>query len=214
MSFPNQIGQPQQNVQITQQQLAALLGLLAKQPKADPTSASFDPNYFAQLLAMQNQVSGQQNNLVSQPQQQNIPKQSNSCSYQVVRMVDNPEKIQPQEVVMGYSNLFPSVDEDKIFLKSWNTEGSIETKVYVLEGTTRPPAKSSKKPDEVGKLRTQFSSFSNDILSRLSDLEQSVARLQTKRRQKPKIEDPGTFLTPVQDAQITDNIEEDLAYEQ
>lgn len=200
MQFPNQQGGVgMQNQQVTPQQLATILQLLAKQPQANPTSSQFDPNYFSQLYSMQNQA-GPQLQPVQQPAPQSV-RTPPSCGYQVVKTVDDPSTIQPQEVVMGFMNLFPSNDGDKIFVKTWNTEGSIETKTYVeIQNGSKPPQKSTKKtPHEQFIAQDQFELFSSKIMARMAELELALSKIQSssaRSRSKPKSKKSGGLLTP------------------
>lgn len=111
---------------LTNQQIATLLNLLAQTPQANPSSPSFNPNVFSSLYNTSNQ-SAIANALQQQPLQQN------SINYTIVRSVNDPSEIGPQEVTMGVLNVFPSFSGDKIFVKSWNKEGLIENNVFVLQ---------------------------------------------------------------------------------
>lgn len=191
MAFPSQPGGGMlQNQQVTTQQLANLLSLLAKQPQANPTSTQFDPNYFSQLYSMQNQVVPQVMQQTVQSQQPAPVKQQPTCAYQVVKTVEDPSTIQPQEVVMGFSNLFPSIDGDKIFMKTWNNEGSIETRIYVevKDGSKPIPKKKIQTTDQ--SIQSQFELFSNKILARMAEFELALEKLQHQHsstsRSKPK----------------------------
>lgn len=226
MQFPNQQGGGlMQNQQITPQQLANIISLLAKQPQANPTSPQFDSNYFSQLYSLQNQASPQM-----QPVQQPAPqpvKPQPPCSYQVVRTVDNPSKIEPQEVVMGFMNLFPSNDGDKIFVKLWNSEGSIETKTYVeIQNGSKTALKSSKKTAHEQSLQDQFDLFSNKIMARMAELELTLSKIQTQvaSRSRSKSKKSGGLLIPaseppawtqdvVQEDEVMQSDEEDSEHE-
>lgn len=199
MQFPNQQGgMGTQNQQITPQQLATIVQLLAKQPQANPTSTQFDSNYFSQLYSLQNQIGPQM-----QPAQQPPPQPTRTqptCGYQVVKTVDDPSTIQPQEVVMGFMNLFPSNDGDKIFVKTWNTEGSIETKTYVeVQNGAKSSSKSTKKIVQDQSMQDQFELFSSKIMARMAELELALSKIQTssaRSRSKPKSKKSGGLLIP------------------
>ena len=201
MQFPNQQGGVgnQVNSQITPQQLAAVLQLLAKQPQANPTSTQFDPNYFSQLYSLRDQQGA---SLQTFPQPSPPPmKPQPTCSYQVVKTVDDPSTIQPQEVVMGFMNLFPSNDGDKIFVKSWNTEGSIETKTYVeVQNGSKTSSKPTKKTAQEQSMQDQFELFSSKIMARMAELELTLSKIQSsntsRSRSKPKPKKSGGLLTP------------------
>lgn len=170
MSFP-----PNQNagsLNLTPQQYSTLINLLSQQPQASPTSPQFDPNYFSKLLGMQNQqmANSGQNTAMSQPQQ------PNPGNYQIVRIVDDPNKIGPQEVSMGLYNIFPSSDRKHIYVKTWNNDGLIDNDVYVLQrGEVGAPDKSVA-TDEM------YMSLSK----RVDDLEASLKRIQKQRLSKSK----------------------------
>lgn len=220
MSFPNQQGgMGTQNQQVTPQQLAAIVQLLAKQPQANPTSMQFDPNYFSQLYSLQNQAGPQM-----QPAQQLPPppvKPQPTCSYQVVKTVDDPSTIQPQEVVMGFMNLFPSNDGDKIFVKSWNTEGSIETKTYVeVQNGSKSSSKSTKKTAQEQSVLDQFELFSSKIMARMAELELALSKIQSsgaRSQQKAKTKKSGGILTPTSEPPSwveTIDVPEEQTYEE
>lgn len=205
MQFPNQQGgMGMQNQQVTPQQLGALLQLLGKQPQANPTSSQFDPNYFSQLYSLQNQA-GQQMQPVQQPLPQPVRTQP-TCGYQVVKTVDDPSTIQPQEVVMGFMNLFPSNDGDKIFVKTWNTEGSIETKTYVeIQNGAKSSSKSIKKTVQDHSIQDQFELFSSKIMARMAELELALSKIQSsnaRSRSKSKPKKSDGILTPASEPPI------------
>lgn len=171
MAFPNQSNNTSgivgNQTGLNNQQLAALLSLLGQQPQANPTSSSFNPSYFSQLMNIASQSSG------SQPTQQ--VSSSQTSSYVIVRTVDDPSVIEAQEVAMGVNNLFPSSDGKTIYMKKWNKEGLIDTDVFV----------SKKQPN----IHSDVSPIS-ELEKRVSALEASVNKLKkqkSSRTTKPKV---------------------------
>lgn len=173
MSFPNQQSPPQMSLE----QLAGVLSILGRQPQANPTSPLFDPNYFSQIMSIQNKLFSQ--TIPTQFVQSNPEPSKPTCSYQVVKMVDDPDNIQPQEVAMGFSNLFPSLDGHKIFVKSWDTEGSIKTRIYE---EIKDKSDASKKVVDGNSPKNQnddqFEAFSNKIMARMERFEEAITKLQ------------------------------------
>lgn len=165
MQNPSQFG----SSPLTNQQLASILELLAKSPQANPTSPQFNANYFSQLMNLAPQV---MNAAQQQPQIQSIPQppREPSINYNVVKLVNDPIDIQPQEVIMGSRNLFPSSDGEKIFMKTWGTEGLIEMETYIRQPKTKAPSRSRK--------TTVEQKAENDLNLRLSDLETSIRSIQ------------------------------------
>lgn len=156
MAFPNQ-----QNT-LTSQQIAALLNMLGQQPQANPISASFNPSYFSSLMNLANQTQSQ-----TQPQPQ-----ATSTNYVIVRTVEDPSEIEAQEVTMGVYNIFPSLDCNHIYVKSWNKEGLIENLVYSLANEDKPKD-----------MRIDIS----DLEKRVKALETSVAKLKKQKSTKPSV---------------------------
>lgn len=160
------------NVQLTRDQLATLINLLSQQQKANPTSPHFDPNYFSQLMALQNPST------VSQPTTPTGSGQLGAASnWNLGRVVDDPSTITAQEVPMAGSTLFPSGDGEKIYCKSWGNDGLIEPRVYVRQEGTNPEPhclESLEDPriEEMGK--------------RIADLEAAVIKLKKQSSKSAK----------------------------
>lgn len=165
-----------QGINMSQQQLAQLISLLAKQPAANPSSPNFDPNYFSQVVSL-----GQGNQPTLQQQNQQVLP---SSRYNIVRAVDDPSVIKPQEVEMGVANLFPSSDGEKIFVKEWNNDGLIDLRVYVLQNPELSPSVS-----------TDESRF-GEMEDRITKLEATVAKLKKQQASKPSKPKPGAKPKP------------------
>lgn len=163
MQNPSQFG----TSSLTNQQLASLIELLSKSPQANPASPQFNANYFSQLMNLTPQV---MNAAQQQPQVPPPPPREPSFNYLAVKLVDDPKTIQPQEVTMGSRNLFPSSDGEKIFMKTWNTEGLIETETYIRQPKTKSQSRSRKSTAE--------QKAENDMNLRLSELESSIRTIQ------------------------------------
>lgn len=163
MQNPSQFG----SSPFTNQQLASILELLSKSPQANPTSPQFNADYFSRLMNLAPQV---MNAVQQQPQAPPPPPREPSFNYLAVKSVDDPKTIQPQEVTMGSRNLFPSSDGEKIFMKTWNTEGLIETEIYIRQPKTKPQSRSRKSNAE--------QKAENDMNLRLSELESSIRTIQ------------------------------------
>lgn len=194
MAFPNQpnnVGVPVGNqAGLTNQQLSALLNLLGQQPQANPTSSSFNPTYFSNLMNLANQPANTQPN-----QSQSTPPPQKSPSYIIVRTVDDPSVIEAQEVSMGVSNVFPSSDGEKIYIKTWNKDGLIDTSVFVYQKDGSTTSRSIDEPMA-------------DLEKRVSALETSVAKL--KKQKAPKASKP----RPTRTAPKQETIEEEKDHDE
>lgn len=71
---------------------------------------------------------------------------------------------------MGSRNLFPSSDGEKIFMKTWGTEGLIEMETYIRQPKTKPTTRSRK--------ATAEQKAENNMNLRLSELETSIRSIQ------------------------------------
>lgn len=170
MALPNLSGNGQ-GLNISNQQLAELIGMLAQQPQANPSSPQFNPTYFSRLMGL-NQGSTQQQPTQSVQQQVALPP-SQKTDYTVVRIVDDPATIGAQEVTMGMSNLFPSSDGERIYLKKWNNDGLIEPRVYVLQNEEQATSQVIEDP--------RF----DEMEERIVRLEAVVAKLKKQQASKP-----------------------------
>lgn len=193
MAFPNQNGGNQPvngTTSFTNQQLSALLNLLGQQQQANPASSSFNPNYFSQLMNLANQVT-------TNPQPQTpVPVQpSPTGNYVIVRPVPDSSVIEAQEVSMGVTNLFPSTDGQRIFGKTWNKEGLIETSVYekVVNNPVNPGNDISVE----------------DLEKRVKALELSVSKLKKQKAAKPKPKPAPKSSSPVTKVDVVEEETDD-----
>lgn len=78
------------------------------------------------------------------------------------KTVNSPQEILPQDVPMnGFTSYFPKADGSEIYAKCWNSNGTIDTRVYIL------------KPLEETQSNSQ--DIMSQILSRLENIEKKVS---------------------------------------
>lgn len=94
-----------------------------------------------------------------------VPSQPLPCtrpSYISGRVVNKVEDIAPNEVPMdGSSGLFPLSDLSAVFIKAWNSDGTIRTTKYVPE--VIKPVEVEEKPSEIEELKTWLDSKFNSL---------------------------------------------------
>lgn len=182
MTLPS-VGGPQAAGNITNQQLADLIAMLAKQPQANPSSPYFNSTYFSKLMSLgqgatQQPAPPQENSQVVQPQ----PPATN---YNVVRIVDDPSTIGAQEVAMGVLNLFPSSDGERIYLKAWNNDGLIEPRVYVLQNEVQPDSKTPEDP-RIDEMERRILELESAVVKLKKQQASKSAKSSSKPKPKPK----------------------------
>lgn len=143
--------------QLTFAQRQELLKLLGQQPEANPTSASFEPDFFSKLMGAMQQPSPP----MVQPQPQS--------DYVIVRSVENPSSIEVKDVTIGVKNVFPSTNGNEIYIKSWGKDGGINTDIFVKTNATS----SGQEPVE---------DSIKDLKKRVKRLESTVSRLRKSPR--------------------------------
>lgn len=81
------------------------------------------------------------------------------------RVVNDPSNITPQEVPMdGSVSLFPQTDYSKIYAKAWDSNGNLQTMIFVPEIPT------TVQPD-------QNSSIINELMKKIEYIEKQVSHL-------------------------------------
>lgn len=90
------------------------------------------------------------------------------------KTVNNPQEILPQDVPMnGFTSYFPKADGSEIYAKCWNSNGTIDTKIYIL------------KPLE--EQVSQESDIMSQILSRLENIERKVSYKPKYQNQRKEV---------------------------
>lgn len=114
------------------------------------------------------------------------------------RMINTVEEITAQEVPMnGDISIFPQRDGNAIYVKSWNSDGTIRTMKFVPDMSDHSKDRSN-----------------DDISSRLDDIEKRLGRLEYRKKQytndKPR-NNRGNYSTSrdnrddVEEAEVIDN---------
>lgn len=130
------------------------------------------PNYQQQYNVNNNQFTG---NNQMQPQYTQ-PQQQFQQNILVGRSVYNIEDVSAQEVSMNGINLFPANDMSCIYVKQWNSQGTIDTVRYIKETPAVDiETQSEEKPD-----------YMAIILQRLDNIEKSLMNTNTPKRSIPK----------------------------
>lgn len=113
-----------------------------------------------------------------QPQQTSRPTQS-ITSGMPGRVVNSQDEIMPQEVPMnGMVSIFPKADFSEIYAKCWNSNGTIDTKVYIFKPLDEQTPATETSGDTL-----------NEILRRLDIIERNTAykpHYNKSRYDKPK----------------------------
>lgn len=115
---------------------------------------------YQQPYGTNNQFSGN-----NQMQTQYIqPQQQYQQNILVGRSVYNIEDVSAQEVSMNGINLFPANDMSCIYVKQWNSQGTIDTVRYIKETPAVDIEQSEEQPD-----------YMAIILQRLDNIEKSLS---------------------------------------
>lgn len=110
---------------------------------------------------IQNFIPQQPQQIVPRPQTQ--PRQISTLNGRFVKSADD---ISPGEIAMdGTVSLFPCEDGSEIYAKCWDSNGSITTTKYVIDGT--PEVKNSFSMEE-------FQKETNNRLDRIEELVKSL----------------------------------------
>lgn len=109
-------------------------------------------------------------------QQQNVfPVASNAPA--VVKSVDNVNEIQANDVPMNYPYaIFPRRDLSEIYVKSWNTNGTIQTLVFTPKVEKAKNDTSNAVEEEIG----AKSDVTEGILDRFDELSEKLDAINNK----------------------------------
>lgn len=92
------------------------------------------------------------------------------------KLIDDINNVPASDVVMdGKPTIFPTKNYDKIYVKKWNTNGTIDTYLYV------PVSQEENKKDDpanlIGNLNDAFSVFVQEVSARFDKIEQYINSL-------------------------------------
>lgn len=114
-------------------------------------------------------------NLSQISQQQNPQPQMQRPTVLPGRFIENDNEVRPNEVPMdGSISVFPKRDLSAVILKSWNSNGTIDSVRYVLD----IPIQEDPKPD----------SFQQEIFSRLDKIEELLVGKKSSSKVKKEEE--------------------------
>lgn len=90
------------------------------------------------------------------------------------KTVNNPQEILPQDVPMnGFTSYFPKADGSEIYAKCWNSNGTIDTRTYIL----KPLEESAPTEPDI----------MSQILSRLEAIERKVSYKPKYQNQRKEV---------------------------
>lgn len=151
-------------------------------PNFSPYGQAQNPyiDRIGQLQQYQQNLSGTQMPLPNNQQSQGL----------VGKMVTDVSVVSPNDVPMdGNVAIFPKNDMSEIYCKQWRQDGTIQTVVYkpiqtenAQEGTNIPQMDFNALNEDVRALR-------EDILSRLDNIEKSIAKPSGGRGKKTEVSD-------------------------
>ena len=119
--------------------------------------STFQSPYMSQMSPYQTNVQPYQGIASTIPQMQSpVPAALSG------KTVNSPQEILPQDIPMnGFTSYFPKADGSEIYAKCWNSNGTIDTRTYILKPIEEPK---SEEPD-----------IMSQILSRLESIEHKVS---------------------------------------